>query len=75
MSVEMVTLTYYWNKIFDDRKCVSYKDPLLVTTVIRSQAPFHEFMDKLYQVTTYEKQCTLLTVIPDSEGVHSVAHN
>lgn len=53
----------YWNeKVINGKKGISSKGPPPVATVMNSQALFHEFIEKLYQVTSYEKQQTWLTV-------------
>lgn len=57
------TLLRYWNeKVIGGKKCVSYDGSPPITSVIRSRATFDEFMDKLYNVTVYEKQYTHLAV-------------
>lgn len=41
--------------IVNNKKGISYEGPPHVATSIRSPAMFHEFMEKLYHVTVYEK--------------------
>lgn len=65
----MLTLICYWNgKITDAQEGVSYKDTLLVATVTISRVTFDDFMDKLYQVTSYVKQGTCLAVTCKHKG-------
>lgn len=48
-------------KIINFKK--GYEGPPPIRIVIRSRDTFYKFMDKLYQVTGYEKQYTRLAVL------------
>lgn len=61
-----MTLIYYWNeKIVVGKKQVSYEAPPPTATIIRSGVSFEDFLEKLYQVTGFEKLYTVLVVIVD----------
>lgn len=48
--------------MINGRKGVSYEGPPPTATIIRSPTTFEEFMEKIYQVTGYEKSYTRLAV-------------
>lgn len=60
----MIKFISYWNKkTINCRKGIACEDPSCTATVVKSRIMFHEFMDKLYFVTGYDKQYTCLAVI------------
>lgn len=57
MAGKMITLICYWNRrMINGRKGVSYEGPPPTAIIIRSQATFEEFIDKIYQVTGYDSR-------------------
>lgn len=59
------------------KKGISYEEPPPATTFIRSEAMYDEFMEKLYQITGYDRQNTHLrvTAVPHFEGVYNITDN
>lgn len=74
LFTKVIALICYWTQKLSVTKghILWQRGPPPVTTVIRSQATFHEFIEKLYQQTGYEKPVDNL-LIPGYEGAYKVA--
>lgn len=63
MSQKMITLICYSNgKIVSGRKGICYEGPSPRASIIRAEATFEEFMDKVHQITGYGRLYSGLAV-------------
>lgn len=63
MAEKMITLISYSNgKIVNGRRGVCYEGPSPTASILRAQATFEEFIDKIYQVTGYKRLYSYLMV-------------
>lgn len=65
MSQKMITLICYSNgKIVSGRKGICYEGPSPRASIIRAEATFEEFMDKVHQITGYGRLYSGLRAVP-----------